>query len=165
MIVLIYEWNFLPNSAGAAQENKWNQINFNLFDWFCFIGVWWMKRVWLFGSFGGLRAACRHWLRRKEDKQQHKLSIPIKQSKERERSWFAEWEEPMELNFFDLLKKWSELARQWKQINKWSTKQQQLRGKPKTANQQFLFFRVELWAQEEKRVALLAAVVGAELNY
>ena len=24
--------------GAAAQENKWNQINFNLFDWFCFIG-------------------------------------------------------------------------------------------------------------------------------
>ena len=31
-------------------------------------------------SLGGLRAARRHWLRRKEDKQQQQLTIPIQQS-------------------------------------------------------------------------------------
>ena len=38
-------------------------------------------------SLGGLRAARRHWLRRKEDKQQQQLTIPIQQSKE------SEWSE------------------------------------------------------------------------
>ena len=123
-----------------------------LMNWFGF----------LFLSFGGLWAAQRPMAPPKGRERKEKTKLMKSIHKERERSWFAEWEEPMKLNKFIYL---IELARQWKQINKWSTKQQQLRGKPKTANQQFLFFRVELWAQEEKRVALLAAVVGAELNY